>query len=52
MMQKAPESLSAEVVVGLCVEDELVPENIDGLRWHSDVPVSAAVISSEELLEP
>src|SRR5215468_5903129 len=51
VMQKAAESLLAEILVFARVEDELVPEVVGDLRRHRDELGAAAQISQEELAQ-
>jgi hypothetical protein len=51
MMQEPPERLPTEPIIRLRVENELVPEIVRRLRGHRNRPVSAAMISAEELLQ-
>jgi hypothetical protein len=50
-MQEGAKGILAESLVGLRVEDELVPEIVGGLRGHGDVAATALEIRAKELLE-
>ena len=50
-MQEATKGLNAEVVVGLGIENELVPEIIGDLRRHGNGLEATLEVSQEELLQ-